>query len=420
MGSLELAFRNVLRNRWRSGLTLGGIAVAVALLIWTNAMMDAFMGQMVRGAVAVQMGHVQAVHDRYADEPSLFHALQMDSERTDRARAVPGVVGVSPRILAFGLVGHEQRSTVARIIGVEGPREVEISRLDQGLVAGRWLSANPKPPPGPREAVIGKGLAALMEVGPGDELVVFLQGADGSLGNDVLRIEGIVSTGSSFLDRAAVYVPLADAQWLTALDGKVHEVAMLLEDEADPRSLVAPLRAALGPTPSLSLRPWQDVMPTIAQMVEFMDAYAYVLYAIIGFIAAFGILNTQRMAVLERRREMGVLLAIGVTPGRMRRLVVLETLCLTGLGALAGVALGAALTWLHHTQGFDMAAMSSGDMQGYSYMGVTFDRILYFPFDVRDMVGPVVAMMVAGLLSALWPAVSAGRLDAIRAISGRA
>ncbi|MGM0577752.1 MAG: ABC transporter permease [Myxococcota bacterium] len=420
--NLPLAVRNVFRNRWRSALTVGGIAVAVALLVWTQCMTDAMLAQMVRGAVAVEIGHVQIQREDYVEEPSIFHAFPRTDDQVEAIRGVPGVVGASPRVKVYGLVGHEKRSVVARLVGVEPDAEVAVSGLDEGIVRGSWLRDDPPEPPAPREAVLGKGMANLLDVAVGDELVVFLQAANGSLGNDVLEVVGTVSTGNSMLDRSAIYAHLEDVQYLAALDGKLHEIAVLADREHPPRAVAGAIEAALPPPPGesrLVVRPWQDVVPEFAALVEFSDNSLIILYVIVYLIAALGILNTQRMSVLERRREFGVLQAIGMTPARMGRMVVAETLALTALGTVLGVALGAGVAAWHGVAGFDMAMFSDTGASGLSYMGVAFEDRLYFRVTAEAILKPVITLGVVAFLCGLWPARESARLPIVAAIAGR-
>ncbi|MCB9727072.1 MAG: ABC transporter permease [Deltaproteobacteria bacterium] len=420
--SLPLAIRNVFRNRWRSGLTMGGIALATALVIWVQCMTNAMLDQMVRGAVGVELGEVLIQSEAMVRERSLFHALPWTPETEHAIAGVAGVAALTPRVEAFGLIGHERRSVVGRMIGVDPAAEARATHLDRGVVAGAWLSTAPAPPPAPREVVLGRAVADQLGVAPGDELVVFLQAADGSLGNDVLKVVGTVRTGSSVLDRTALYAHLDDVQYLTALDGRVHEVAVTLASGADPGPVAAAIRAALpDPGPdgtALSVRPWFDVVPELHELVEFSRRYNSLIYVIVFLIAALGILNTQRMSVLERRRELGVLLAIGLSPARLAGIVVVETLTLTGLGGLLGMALGTAVSLYHARNGFDMAALS-GNGEGFTYMGVTFDGRFYLQVSADAVLIPFAVIMAVALACGLWPALKAALLDPVRAIAGR-
>lgn len=420
----RIALRSLRRNRWRTFLTLAGIAAATAIMIWSECMVDSMLGRMVDSATAVELGHVQVHSEAYIEEPNLYGAFDEDGALAAGLRALPNVAGVAPRVYAFGLVGHEKRSQVARLVGVEVGAEDKVTVAHDELVAGEWLSADPPPPPAPREVVLGSGLAKQLRVEPGAELVVIAQGADGSLGNDLLKVSGVVTTGNTAVDRMNVYMHLADAQYLTALEGRVHELAIGLTHRKKLAAAMASVGAYLaqreppGDDPELRARTWEQLVPEMRQIVDLSKGQMNIVYLLIFAIAALGILNTQRMSALERRREFGVQIAIGVTPMRLARLVVQESVLLTFVGGLLGLALGAAASYYHAYFGLDYGS-ATANQEGMTMMGVSFAEPFYFDPTARALFVPVIAVAAVGFLCGLWPAVKSARLDVVRAIAGR-
>jgi ABC-type lipoprotein release transport system permease subunit len=346
-----------------------------------------------------------------------------------RLRAVPGVTAVSPRVKAYGLVGNEDRSQVARILGVIPEAEGAATPIRDAVVSGRWLSPEPAPTPGPREVVLGHGLAQQLRVSPGDELVVFLEAADGSLGNELLQVTGVVRTGNTELDRLAAYLHLADAQYLTALGDQIHELMLRTADLDAARATAESVAVAIGARvgapadgetvePSaLVVQPWQEIVPWLNQMIVlFRRSYAF-MYLLIYLVAAVGILNTARMSALERRREFGVMLAIGMRPLRMFRTIVVETVVLGLVGALIGATLGFLLSWYYATAGFDMSVFT--DQATFSYMGVAFSERIYFVLTPMTVIQPILVMLAVAALSGLWPAIRAARIVPAPTIAGR-
>lgn len=429
MISAKMGLRNLSRNRWRSGLTLAAIAVAVGIMVWTIAMYDGWIAEMVRGATAVETAQVQIQTAGYIENPRVYESFPLDRDMLHEVLSVPDVEAVSPRVEANGLVGNEQRSQVARILGVDPILEANTTPVVRALTEGRWLSDDPAPYPAPREAVLGAGVAQQLRVGPGDTLVVFLEASDGSLGNDLLQVVGVVKTSNTQLDRMVVYLHLRDAQYLTALDGQIHTVAIKTDDLENAAVTADSIATKLGvhfgdPTEyeevapdALVVRPWQQILPSVNQMIVLFRSSYWFMYLLIYLVAMVGILNTQRMSALERRREFGVMIAIGMRPRRLFRTIVVETLVLGTVGALIGAAGGFLLSLYYAKYGFDMSVFTSE--AAFSYMGVAFSERLYFVLSMGAVLQPVVVMLVAALLSGLWPAFKAARIDPAPTIAGR-
>ncbi|MDX1566453.1 MAG: ABC transporter permease, partial [Longimicrobiales bacterium] len=379
MNAFKLSLRNLLRNRWRSGLTLAAVAVAVGLMTWTLSFYEGWLQAMIRGATAVETAQVQIHAASYVDQPRVYRSFTLDSATLDRIRDVPDVRALSPRVELFGLVGNEERSQVGRILGVDPVLESRATPIGEAIIQGRWLSENPPEYPAPREVVLGSGVAQQLRVEPGAELVTFLEAADGSLGNELLRVVGVARTGNTAVDRNTVYMHLDDAQLLGALDDEIHEVAIRTADLTTARRTAEEVARAIGVAlvedqDALVVRSWQAILPGIDQMVVLFRRSYWILYMLVYLLAAAGIVNTQRMSALERRREFGVMVAIGMRPRRLLGTLTVETTLLGVLGALIGTSFGTALAWYHSTRGFDMSLLT--DEAAFSYMGVAFSERL--------------------------------------------
>jgi len=432
MISAKIGFRNLARNRWRSGLTLGGIALSVAFMVWILGFMEGWMGTMVQGATAVETGQVQVHTREFAENPRVYRSFPVDSETLQTVSGVDGVVAVSPRVKLNGLIGHEEKSQVGRIFGVDPAMEAETTPVAGAIQDGRWLAQTPPEYPEPREVVLGSGMATQLRVGPGDELVVFVEAADGSMGNDLLQVVGVVRTHNTAVDRMTAYMHIEDARYLAALEGEVHELAIKTQDLLGAEVTAGLVASALGAettsdTPeggeeaengdALLVRPWQEILPSIYQMLTISRSSNWITYLLIYLVSAIGLVNTQRMSALERRREFGVLMAIGMRPRKMFRMILTESFVLGTLGGLIGTAVGLAVTWYHATAGLDLAMFT--DQGEFTVMGVAFTGKIYAILTPVAALQPVLVMMFVAFLAGLWPAVKSARLDPAPTIAGR-
>lgn len=416
---IRLAARNLARNRWRSGLTVAGVAVAVAALVWSTVMLEAFLDLMVRSVAAVRVGDLRVESSAHAQDGSLFQAFPATEALIGRVRRAPGVRAVAPRLSAFGLLAREARSQPALVVGVAPAAEAAASEVARSVIAGTWLSSEGAGSADAREVVLGEDLARVLSVAVGDELVVMLPAADGSTGDDRLRVVGLARTGTSALDRGAAWMRLADVAGLVALDGQAHELMIRVARGVEPGAVAAGVRDALrgGEGPALVVRTWEELMPDFRQVVRLARVTVWVLFVIVYFVAVLGILNAQRMAALERRRELCVMMAVGVTPARLVGVIVLETALLLGLGVAAGALLGWGVSAWHAHAGLDLAALGLGS---FSYGGAAIASRVYCEIRAPLIAGPPLTLLGLGSLCGLWPAIGSARLELMQALSGRA
>lgn len=414
--NLKLAIRSVLRNRWRSGLTAGGIAAAVAMLVWSTHLSAAMLDYMVVSITGAEIGDVRITAKSYIEEKNLLNAIDLSEADPATIAKTDGVMGASARVQAFGLVGNDKLSQIARIIGVDPTHEASVSHVP-GKVKGEWLPAEALPRGAPRPVVMGKILAKQLKAELGTQFAVSLQNAYGEPDGDKIVVIGIVATGATALDRMGMFMHISDAQLICALEGKAHEIAIKTDRGADLAAVASAIKPQVPDT--LAVQTWQEVVPSLHSIIELSKSSMWFLYIIIYFVAALGILNTQRMTALERRREFGVLLAIGTTPVRLGRQVVGEAVVLTALGGLFGALLGGAASFYHQVKGLDFGLMQGGpEGADFQYLGISFN-VFHFHLDPWLILQPAIIITFVGLLCGLWPAISSARLDAPRAIAGR-
>ncbi len=417
MMTLRLAIRNLLRNRWRSGLAIGGIAVATAMLVWNLGFIDGFFDMMVRGSTDVEIGHVQVQDREYAERPATIDYMEWNEELRQTLETTAGVEAVTPRVRLFGLVGHGDRSHVGRIYGVDPATEPDVTVVADGISQGRWLDET-MPQSGPAEVVIGHGLGRTLDVGVGDELVIIAEGVDGSMGDGLLEVVGILETGNSRIDRQAAMLHLDEAQFIAAMDGAVHEAIISIDVPAQAPQRASGLQRRLdeGGYDRLVARPWQEVEPGLYQMLVYGDSANNVIFGIIFFVVALGVLNALRMSARERYREFGVMMAVGLSRLRLFAMLAIEGLILGIAGAGLGGLVGGAVTWFHSTYGLDFGAFVEGDA---TYMGVSFSERMYFVMTAETVFVPVIGLIVVTVVCSIWPAIAAIRLDPRDAITGR-
>jgi ABC-type lipoprotein release transport system permease subunit len=404
---MRVAWRNLWRNPRRTLITMTAMSFGLAMMVMTVAMMAGFMAQMERYATILGPGHIQVHAPKYLAERSIYDSFP-DPARVLAAAGAAVKGDAAPRAYATALVSSGKQSGGARVWGIDPAREGRVTEIARHLAAGRWLGDAAA-----HEVVLGTGLARTLGVAPGDEVVVLTQAADGSLGNALFRVAGVLRSLNEGVDRGGVIMHLADLDALAALEGKAHEVVVRLDDPRRLEEAATALSKALeGP---LEVRTWRQLMPEIDETLRMYGLVQVILLFIIFGAAALIIMDTQLMALFERTREIGVVRALGMGPLPVALLLFAETSFLVLLSAAAGMAGGLLLCWLMK-DGVDLSWAGGS----FTFNGVVFEPKILTLLTARAVILPPLVMAAVTLLATVFPVVRAVRITPVAAIHGHA
>jgi ABC-type lipoprotein release transport system permease subunit len=401
MDELRMAWRNVWRNSRRSIVTIAATALALLVMIAYTGMVRGYMAGMKSNIIDLDVGEAQAFADGYREKPSLYTVI----DKPDAMVVALEREGfkVAPRLLATGLGAGEDNSTGVQIIGIDVARDREVTKIAGELKAGQWLTEDDD------GVILGWRLADNLGLHVGDELVVLSQGADGSMANDVYPVRGILK-GIGGLDRAGVFMTEAKFRDLMLLDEGVHQ--MILRTPPGTQLEAATAHANDFAPEGVKVSSWKELRPSIASMLDASEAAMSVMGVIVYLAVGIVILNAMLMAVFERVHELGVLKAIGYSPGRVLWLIVLETAIQTGVAIIIGTAASIPLNWYMTTHGLDLSALGNIDV-----MGVAFDPRWRSRVDASTYTGPIITLVIIVGAAVIYPALKAAfirPLDAIR------
>ena len=400
---IKMAFRNIFRQKRRSLLTtltmFGGFVLASLAL----GVIDGTYNRIVDEFTRSRMGHIQ-IHARgYLERPTLQKVIRNGREigvEIDRSRDAEAW---APRIIAAALASVGERTDTARILGIDPVRENAATRFERKITRGRSFSPDPS-----KEIILGPGLAQALKAAIGDEVVLVSQAADGSLANDVYRLIGLADTGDMATDRTSAYLHLEDARSLFVLEDAVHEIVVVSRSLKKAENLNASLRESLAAFP-VDVQPWQEFAKSFYNAMQADSRGHEMMLLILFIVVSFGVLNTTLMSVLERRREYGVLKALGTRPRQVFRLILCEVLLL----AAASVVLGAGAGFLINS------AVAQHEIVIFS-KGVTFGGMEMRSFttevNARTLAIPALTVLFSALFVSLWPAVRAARTEPARSI----
>ena len=411
----RIGWRNLGRNRRRTLITMGGLAFGYLAVVLLIGWMDGLTAEMIESGTRTLAGEIQ-IHDiAYRPERKIYVTIggregaDVDALLREVA-SDPAIEAATPRVYAGGLVSSGEATTAGILMGIDPEREREVSRVLQGITSGRAPSS------GANEIAIGAEMARQLAVGVGEEIILVVPAADGSMGNDLYTVTATFETGLTELDASYALLPIASLQTLTALEpNRIHEIATSVTDPWLAPEAAIRIAERLAPTGLvIEVEPWTRLRPEMLDYAQLARSWYGVVIAIVFAIAIFGVANTMLMATYERLREFAVLLALGASPFAIVRSVLAEAV---GLGAVS-LILGAAVAlpvmlWLH-ADPLDLGFLY-GD---YTFFGALIRPRLRVEMNPAMWVWTGVALLVTVLVASLYPATRAARVPPADTLSG--
>ena len=341
---IALAWRNLWRRPQRTVLSLISIALVSGLLVFVLSFQDGVYGQMKETTLRIFDGYAQFQPVGYAADPRLELAISDPSRLAQNAVLLKGVTAAAPRVNGFAVLANGGRSYAAAVVGVDPASEAKISSIADRISAGRYLTAADTD-----SAVLGDILAKNLGLSVGGKVTLLGQTRDGSVAADILTVAGIYHSGIPELDRTILEMPLARAQDTFGMENEANTIAVGGPSLSDVNAAL-PKLASLAHRQGVTVRDWQAMEPAMRDTIDLKYATSMVFYVSLVLVVAFIILNTLLMSVLERTREFGMLLALGMRSGQIGTMVWIELLILSLGGCLVGVAVGSAVTaYFQHT-----------------------------------------------------------------------
>ena len=400
---LLMAWRNIWRNKARSMVIMLSVAIGLLAGIGVLALYKGMMKSRVRTVIDSEVAHLQLHHADFKKDYHPAYLLPGANALLQKVQSYPEVKMAAPRSLAQGMLVTTTGSAGVQINGVVPQLEYGASHLREKLITGEGFHEAKK-----NEILIGKKLADKMKLKTGSKLVLTFTDTADNLVSSAFRVAGIYQSGNAPLDEANVYVLLTTLNELLLTGDAFHEIAILLNRDEDLQAVQEKLRSAY---PSLLVESWKEISPETELMVKTVDEYSYIIMIVILVALAFGILNTMLMSVLERTKEIGMMVALGTPRLSIFLLVLLETVFLTIAGTPIGLLAAYLITGHYQKHGLDLSGMGKDMMASFG-----FDTTIYPSFPWEKLIIILILVVGTALLSCLLPALKALRLNPVEAL----
>lgn len=407
----RMAWRNLWRRKRRTAITLASISLGLACVVFFLSMAEGVYAQLVDDAVRMMAGHITIENEAYRDAPAVDLVVSGTESLRRRIERIDGVVGTKLLINGQGIARSGRGSVGVSIIGVEPEVEATMSPLARKIVAGRYLQSQDE-----NLAVIGSILAERLELAPGKKLVLATNDRDGNLIERLLRVVGVFRTGAEEVDGYIVQARLADTRGMYGLAAdEATQLGVLARPGYDQPHLLDAVSAAVGTDAELqrlaiAVRPWQQVIPELAAFIRIDRVSDHTFQGLLVILVLSTILNTLVMAVLERERELGVMLSLGTSRARLGAMVLLEAAILAALGCTAGLMIGGAASGLVQVYGWDV---SSFYPEGMTISGLALSTTIYARVTAQKLLTIGGLVFVATVMLAVFPALRAARVSAL-------
>ena len=396
----KIAWRNIWRNPTRSWV----IIIAVALGLWAGIFASAFVlgmtEQKIQSVIELEMSHFQIHHPEFREEFQPKDTIAgMDGIR-EKLVNDNDVVAYSERVSGMFMMASPNKSGAMRITGIDPEKEREVTVVSTDVVEGSYLDTDRRNP-----ILISSETAEDYKIKIRSKVVVTIQDVDGEITAGAFRVVGIYKSDNNMYDQLNAFVKKEDLQQLLGLETGIHEVAVLLKAHELADTSASAYQSTF---PDLEILSWADLSPGMRYFIEAKDTYTLIIVGIILVALLFSVLNAMLMAVLERVREIGMLMAVGMNKVRTFRMIMLETIFLVSLGG----PLGLLLSWLS-IQYFGNKGI---DLGGAAYAEVGFSNIVYPYLDFKTYAYVTIMVVAMAIIAAIYPALKALSLNPIQAI----
>ena len=399
----RLAWRNLWRNHRRTLIMLVTIAVGIWAMIFMTALMRGMVNEMVRDAVRVLPGHVQIHHPAYLDDPNIVNSIAAPDEKLLEVLNGPDIVAWTTRVRVPAVVSSARESRSVTFLGVDPATEAAVSFVAGDIVQGGFLENGDDD-----GIIVGRKLLETLETDLGKRVVIMTQDPDNEIADRGFRITGVFDANTDALEEGYVFTGVKAAQGFLGIPDRIHEVAIVGSDFRQIDGIYKAIADATGP--DFSVLSWTELNRYLGTLLGVMDGFVLIWFVVVFLALSFGLVNTLVMAVFERVREIGLMLALGVKPMIILSQIIAESLWLLGIGALTGNLI-AWLTIRPLREGIDLSSYADGmEMFGYS-------TTLYPEMTMGDVVTANLVVLSLGIIASLSPAIRASRYQPVEALT---
>ena len=403
---LKLAWLNIWRNKRRTIITATSVFFAVLLAIIFRSLTEGIYTNMIHNVVSYSSGYIQIHQKGYWDEQSIDNTFEEDEQLYKELLKNQDVTHLMPRLETFALASYADNTKGVLILGIDPFKENEVNNLQEQIIDGEYIESVNE-----NAVVLGEGLASQLKLSVNDTLVLLGQGYHASSAAAKFRVKGIIKLGAVELNDNVVYMPLKQSQYMHGAENRLSSVSVMLHKTTNLERLKQSLQIPID-IDKYEVMTWKEMMPELDQFIEADTTGHYIIIGVLYLIISFGLFGTLMMMVFERKRELGILIAIGMKKHLLAIILLLESVMISLVGCFAGVIAGIlVVNWftihpIHLT----------GELkQVYEDYGI--ESIIYFSGHENIFIFQTLIVLVLSILLALYPGFKVMKLIPVEAIN---
>ncbi|MEA5004986.1 MAG: FtsX-like permease family protein [Rikenellaceae bacterium] len=410
---LSVSWKNVWRNKKRSLIVISAVMLGTAAGVFTSGLMNGWVDQRIRSVINIEQSHIKIYNPEFLKNEELTNYIKGVAQVENYLETNNTIKGYSKRIKIMSLAATSRGNTALMLVGVDPDNERIVSELYNHIVpdGGEYLENGKS-----GGILISDKTAETLRIKNKEsgkyklrsKIVLTFTGKEGEMISQSYRVCGVYKTSNTAFDQMYAFVLDKELRSAIPLAGnEIHEIAVILNDNDDLISVQNDINKRF---PQISALNWMELAPDAGMMSEYMYIYYVIIMGFILFALAFGIINTMLMAILERGKEIGMLMAIGMNKSKVFKMIMLETVFLTMVGAVVGMAVGWILITITGKTGIDFSSVE----EGFEALG--WSSVVYPNIPAGFFFGVTLMVVLTGITASLLPARKALRMNPVEAL----
>ncbi len=390
---LILAWRNLWRNKKRTLITISSVVFAVVFSTLADSAGRGSWERMIENMVKFDTGYIQVQDVLYKEEPSIDNSLLLDEQ-------LRGVLGsysdkiefMVPRLQNFALAAGQNQTRGVMVVGIDPEAENKLNQIKDKQSEGDFITK------GDRNIVMARGLSEIMHINVGDSLVLLGQGFQGSTASGIFRVKGIVNHALPDMNNNMVYMSIDAAQWFYNATDRLTSLILMPNNPDKAKQLARELKGKVDGDWYAVLM-WEEILEEVIKFMKFDLAGTLIFMLILYIVIAFGIFGTVLTMMMERQREFGMLISLGMSRSKLAMTCLIESIFISSTGVIIGLLVAIPITLIFH---YNPIPIGGGELdETFNQFG--FEPVVPFSIAVSMYLKQALIVLGLSLLVGLYP-----------------